>query len=185
MWLFANWKELNMPIPFEADRFMEHLCDATAVIPWQYFQLPVFSKEDPIYRERVYCYELYHQLRMILEQDGALAGYTLSGEIDKQGHPVIRRCAPDFVFHNPGYMENLIVVEVKPINAAVEGIRKDRETLEYFLSTEVRYQAGVELIYGGDEQALAPFQDVFADADRERIRLIWHQQPRERARVIR
>ena len=73
-----------MPIPPLAERFIEHLCDATARIPWQYFQLPVFGKEEPIYRQRVYCYELYHQLRMLLDEDAAIAGYVLSGEIDNR-----------------------------------------------------------------------------------------------------
>lgn len=175
----------DMPIPPAAERFIEHIGHAADRIPWEYFQLPVFGKEDPIYRERVYCYELYHQLRILLEEDAALDGYVLSGEIDKQGHPVIRPCAPDFVFHNPGAMQNLVIVEVKPINAAIEGVLKDRETLEYFLSPEIGYQAGIELIYGQNEKALAAFQDVFAAADPERIHLIWHRQPRVRAIVIR
>src|ERR1035437_6403492 len=116
-----------------------------------------------------------------------MAGFEVftEGEINKQGHPVIRQCAPDFVFHSPSRMENLVVVEVKPANAALEGIRKDRETLEYFVSAEVRYKAGIQLVYGGDEETPAPFQEVFAGADPAHIRLIWHRQPRERATVIR
>jgi len=27
------------------------------------FQLPFAESDEPIYRERVYCYEIYHQLR--------------------------------------------------------------------------------------------------------------------------
>jgi hypothetical protein len=53
--------------------------------------------------------------------------------------------------------------------------------LVYFLSPEVGYQAGIELVYGDREEALAAFQGVFSDADRERIKLLWHRQPRERA----
>jgi hypothetical protein len=174
-----------MPISPAAEQFIEDLCHAAARVPWQYFQLPVFGKEDPIYRERVYCYELYHQLRMLMEEHGGLAGCVLSGEIDKQGHPVIRQCAPDFMFHNPGRMENLVVVEVKPISADIDGVRKDRETLEYFLSPEVGYEAGIELVYGDGERAPTAFQDVFADADPERIRVLWHCQPGKRATVIR
>ena len=34
--------------------------DATAALDAHYFQLPVAELEDVIYRERVYCYELYH-----------------------------------------------------------------------------------------------------------------------------
>ena len=39
------------------------LKDATSGIEGNYFQLPIDGSEDPIYRERVYCYELYHQLK--------------------------------------------------------------------------------------------------------------------------
>ena len=35
--------------------------EATAAIDAMYFQLPV-DGGDPVYRERVYCYELYHQM---------------------------------------------------------------------------------------------------------------------------
>ena len=162
--------------PLLADLFIKHLCNAASRIPPHYFQLPDFGMEDPIYREREYCYELYHQLRMLMDEDAELKGYVLGGEIDKVGHPVIRRCAPDFVFHHPGRMKNLVIVEVKPINADTDGVRNDREKLEYFLSPKVRYQAGIELVYGDDKKALAAFQNVFAGADRERIKLLWHRQ---------
>jgi len=36
------------------------LQDATAAIGREYFLLPIHGA-DPVYRERVYCYELYHQ----------------------------------------------------------------------------------------------------------------------------
>ena len=49
------------------ERFLKLLIEATARVPLHYFQLPVAEREDPIYRERVYCYELYHQLRTLLE----------------------------------------------------------------------------------------------------------------------
>ncbi len=35
---------------------------ATARVPHLYFQVEL-DGGDPVYRERVYCYELYHQLR--------------------------------------------------------------------------------------------------------------------------
>ena len=83
------------------DRFLKLLTEATVRISPNYFQLPVAGREDPVYRERVYCYELYHHLRTFLEGERALAGYLLSAEIDNGGYPIIRRCAPDFVFHVP------------------------------------------------------------------------------------
>jgi hypothetical protein len=40
------------------------LAEATAAIEARYFRLPI-AGGDPIYRERVYCYELYHQMRLL------------------------------------------------------------------------------------------------------------------------
>lgn len=48
------------------ETFVKILRKATANIPPEYFQLPIAGREDPIYRERVYCYELYHQMRYAL-----------------------------------------------------------------------------------------------------------------------
>jgi len=42
--------------------FEGKMADASARIAADYFQLPV-ADADSVYRERVYCYELYHQLR--------------------------------------------------------------------------------------------------------------------------
>lgn len=164
-------------------RFLTLLAQATASIPPHYFQLPVADLEDPIFRERVYSYELYHQLRTLLAMDDELAYYELSGEIDKRGHPVIRPCAPDFVVHVPGTMfENLVAIEVKPINAGQAGIEKDRNNLEYFV-TDAGYRCGVQLVYGGDRDALRRFINVYRDAD-ERIKLVWHAGPgRPAARI--
>jgi hypothetical protein len=89
------------------------LC-ASAQIGPEYFQLPVAGKEEPEYRERVYCYELYHRWRMHWPDGFA---FTLSGEIDKNKHPIIRgQPKPDFLVHIPGQMTNLLIVEVKPAN---------------------------------------------------------------------
>lgn len=44
--------------------FIQLLNDATKEIEDQYFQLPI-DGADSVYRERVYAYELYHQLRKI------------------------------------------------------------------------------------------------------------------------
>lgn len=167
------------------ERFIELLEEATAQIPRHYFQLPVAGKEDPIYRERVYCYELYHQLRPLIERDPALADFALSGEIDKGGHPVIRRCTPDFVFHEPGdKYRNLVVVEVKPINASDAGIKKDLETLVHFVSPDVGYQLGVQLVYGDGEGRFKKFVRIYQEAGHPQLRLYWHRHCGERAQRV-
>jgi len=91
--------------------FMNCLMGVIKNIDAHYFQLPIAGNEEPIYRERVYCYELYHQLRCML---GNGFPYKLNGEVDKNGHPIIRNAKkPDFIIHKPGDMEyNLVVIEI-------------------------------------------------------------------------
>jgi len=133
------------------NEFNDIFSTATKELPNEYFQLPVAGQENPIYRERVYCYELYHQLRKLWPQD---TDFSLSGEIDKSGHRMIRgneldNKKPDFLVHKPGIMEhNYLIIEVKPSNAAKEGIKKDLKTLTAF-RLKGEYQRAILLIYGG------------------------------------
>jgi hypothetical protein len=166
------------------ERFLALLVEATARIPAHYFQLPTAGGVEAIYRERVYCYELYHQLRRLLEGEERLARYALSGEVDKQGHAIMRQYAPDFVFHIPGRMENLVVVEVKPVNASLRGIQKDLDTLTYFVSPPVSYQCGVHLVYGNNEDLFARFKRKFCALDPEQLLLFWHRHQGEPATRI-
>ena len=93
----------------------EWLLCASSLVDEDYIQLPVADSEDLEYRERVYCYELYHQWRMHWPKNFP---FSLSGELDKSGHPLIRdKSKPDFLVHIPGQMTNLLIVEVKPKNA--------------------------------------------------------------------
>lgn len=123
---------------------------ATAAIDQDYFLLPVSGREDPIYRERVYCYELYHQIRVRWPDD---TRHTLAGEIDKSGHPLIRgngldNCKPDFLIHLPGEMEgNYAAIEVKPVTVKRRDVMKDLETLVAFID-HGGYERGIYLFYG-------------------------------------
>ena len=83
---------------------------ATQAIGASYFLLPIAGRDRPIKRERVYCYELFHQLRVALRD----LPLTLTGEPDKRGHPDFPRINPDFILHTPGvHEENTAVVEVE------------------------------------------------------------------------
>ena len=121
-------------------------------------QLPVAGREALEYRERVYCYELYHRLRN--EMDERAFRYSLSGEIDKAGHRYIRgnnldRVKPDLLVHKPGEMtNNLVAMEIKPIVARKPGIRRDLLSLTAFRGAG-GYHRAILLVYGGDERALA------------------------------
>lgn len=105
------------------------LC-ASSLVDQEFIQLPVADKEEPEYRERVYCYELYHQWRNHWPKGFP---FSLSGEIDKSGHPLIRnKTKPDFLVHIPGRMNNLLIVEVKPKNAKHKKMAEDLVKLTQF-----------------------------------------------------
>ncbi|ODT32231.1 MAG: hypothetical protein ABS35_02540 [Kaistia sp. SCN 65-12] len=160
---------------------MEELDDilgqATAAIHPTYFLLPVAGRL-PALRERVYCYELYHQMRVRWPPNAAL---SLSGEIDKRGHEVLaargaRLAIPDLLVHSPGNMDNNhAILEVKSIAASRLGIRKDLGTLSEFQNLG-GYNRGIYLFYGG-----API-DVVMDEyarleNRARIEIWAHDEP--------
>jgi hypothetical protein len=129
---------------------------ATARIEAPYFQVEL-DGGDPVYRERVYCYELYHQLRCLWPPDCSL---YLNGELDKAAHPVLQKLGadyakPDLLIHRPGYMNgNDTVVEVKSSNAQRAGIEKDLKTLALF-RTKVAYQRAVYLVFGVEAERTA------------------------------
>lgn len=131
------------------EQFTKILQVSTQRVGGEYFQLPIAGRENSIYRERVYCYELYHQMRSMWPQE---SHYSLGGEIDKSGHPLIHgnsldKIKPDFLVHVPGEMDNYAVIEVKPINGSLEGIKKDLRTLNSFCQY-AGYQRAIYLFYG-------------------------------------
>ena len=140
----------------------EWFLDATAEVGPAYFELPVAGQRDAIYRERVYCYELYHQWRSRWRNDFA---YSLGGEIDKSGHPVIRGGSkPDFLVHVPGNMgNNLLVVEVKPATASRRKMADDLVKLCRFRRTPIDYSDAFFLIYGVEEEGWPDLRQEIRD----------------------
>ena len=135
----------------DLDGFLDLLCAAAAAVGERYFQLPVAGAEDTQYRERVYSYELYHQLRSRWPQ--ALHRYDLGGEVDKGGHRLVRgngldRAKPDLIVHVPGSMEsNLAVVEIKAWLPDQNEVAVDLKKLSAFVE-HAGYAGGVYLVYG-------------------------------------
>ena len=123
------------------------LQEATAAIPQEFFLLRVHGSDKTFYRERVYCYELYHRMRLRWP-DGC--PYFLNGEIDKQGHPDFPDVSPkpDFLVHLVGHDDNDTIIEVKSANADREGIEKDLATLLHF--RKYGYKRAIFLIFGLD-----------------------------------
>ncbi len=137
---------------------------ATAKIDRKYFHLSIDGGDD-VFRERVYCYELYHQMRKNWPTGSQL---VLNGEIDKQGHPFFKKLAkgyakPDFLIHLPGSMaekHNHAIIEVKH-SIDDEGVRKDLRTLNLFIR-KVRYTRAIYLIYGpnADENGFIKIKSI-------------------------
>ncbi len=152
------------------------LTSATAAIGAEFFKLPI-DGGDPVFRERVYCYELYHQMRLLWPPKERCP-HVLNGEVDKQGHPILNRRGfkgqkPDFLVHGPGDMGlNHAVIEVKPSNG--RAIRMVLRSLTLFLN-RASYERAIYLIYGerADEN-LAARIIRHASKDRADIRIeIW------------
>ncbi len=181
---------MNNVMESDFAQFVGLFTQATEKVSRQYMQLPVAGRENPEYRERVYCYELYHQLRLQMEN----FRYSLGGEIDKSGHPLIcggnlDRVKPDLLVHEPGSMErNLAVIEVKPITGRMPGIAKDLKSLTAFCG-EGRYHRAIYVIYGGNEARFDKFRDkitTLKDQHPEDINLCLidiylHQKPGQKA----
>lgn len=158
------------------DTFLSLLRRGCSDLGAEYFQMPQ-ADSDSVYRERVYCYELYHRIRASW---GAL-GYTLGGEVDKNGHAFFREtpfanAKPDFLVHDPGSMNrNLAVVEVKSATSDTASVIEDLEKLSWFCDN-AGYYGGIQVIYGSSwtsrrNQALA----AWFKKKQQNIILLWHE----------
>lgn len=115
-----------------------------------YFKLLTTYNQRGIVRERMFCYELYHQMRCL----GVTSNdKILHGEIDKRGHCDFLkddRLNPDFVLHQPGsFDQNSLVIEVKGKLGRIDGLRKDFKTLLKFTG-DYKYKTGIFVIYNHD-----------------------------------
>lgn len=147
----------------------------------EYFRVPAKGVKIPQFRERVYCYELYHQVRCILDDSFP---YILHGELDKSGNPMFdRNYIPDFLVHNPGNNSyNLAVMEVKTaaVFSKFSRFRKDVEKILKFLQNS--YFAGIILIYGDGDYGWSEKFHIRARTlipDNQNIFVMWHHGPNE------
>jgi hypothetical protein len=137
------------------------------------------GKEHSKFAERVFCYELYHQVMIHWEQEGVPDKAVVHGELAKSAYFKTRLIAafegrgtyPDLLFHQPGSMDwNLVVVEVKGSRCRASDLKHDVIKLRAYL-TGGRYAIGVLLVVGEDDPrsrvraALGPSDDG--------IRVLW------------
>jgi len=166
-------------------QFLKYLMIACKRIGEDYFRLRVASSKELLLRERVYCYELYHQLRIILENKRFR--YTLHGEVDKRGHKIIHRnYIPDFIVHVPGEMKNLVIIEVKPLRKNVK-LKYDIDKLKYFID-EAEYYRGIMLVFGNaDNQQISRVKDrveQYIQGYENSIFLIWHKEYNRKPEIL-
>jgi len=125
-----------------------------------YFMLATTYEPSGIVRERVFCYEFYHQARTLMGDDYPL---SLNGEIDKRGHidfAMQDRKNPDFVFHIPGtHAGNTIAIEAKGRLDRPGEIIADILTVRAFVQ-KYGYQAGLFILYNHSIQEL---RDTLSD----------------------
>ncbi|AMG12372.1 MULTISPECIES: hypothetical protein [Vibrio] len=148
---------------------------ATRSVSSEYFQIQVMGKPAPIFRERVYCYELYHQLRS--NWGSFNSNYKLCGEVDKSGHPILRntRQSPDFLVHVPGEDCNMVVIEVKPAKFNKQGLIKDLQTIHKLMGSEGNYERGICLIYGNKRNLIRSIEKAVNESNISAINIeIWH-----------
>lgn len=163
--------------------FRTALDEAIQRVPQEYFQVRRYDDDDPEPRERAYCYELYHQLRIKLRPEFP---YTLHGEIDKAGHATIVACFgagsrpnPDFIVHKPSGMapgDNLVIMEVKASDESVKAVAEDIKKIETFRQC-VGYAYGIMLFFGSDQPK--PFSAVGG------VEYLWHRTLNEKPLVYR
>ncbi len=166
------------------DELTEIIKRATAGIDYGYFHLRI-DGSCPVYRERVYCYEFYHQMRLLWPKD---TEFFLNGENDKSGHSILRtlgadRVKPDLLVHRPGDMSgNHAIIEVKSSDATLSGIKKDLQNLALFKNS-VGYQRAIYLIYGYEAERVADRASREASKleDLPEIELWLHLAPRQAA----
>jgi len=169
----------------DLSKFKLSFLKAIKKIEQNYFQLPYADMEiekREVYLERVYCYELYHQLKISLPE---CFDYTVNGEVNKSHHKIIKSDKiPDFIIHNTSQMkDNLVIIEVKrlyQINLSENsnsGFVKDMETLNLFVN-EYNYKKGIQLIFGRNESGkMSNLVDKFKYKSSERVDLIWNKEP--------
>jgi len=175
-------------------KFQKSLQWATKNMDQYYFRIAMANLKGHRFRERIYCYELYHQLRLALQ----CFPYTLHGEMDKSGNPIIHKeigaVKPDFILHEPGTMKNnLLVMEVKPLkNTYRSQVNKDLDTLTRFL--DLGYYRAIHLIYGslirgdgGISKIIRTYREYMnptrSNAYRGKLFLYWHRDSGEFATI--
>ena len=128
---------------------VEKIKQAIDNIPKEFYYVKFLSHNNEVltcFRERVWCYEFYHQMRLLNFIDDK--DVCINAEPDKTGNNLFQRpINPDFIIHEQGSNDkNLCVIEVKLNLDNKSGIEKDLENLTEMLKKHHYKQAIFVLI---------------------------------------
>ena len=154
---------------------MQFIEDALNNVDKNYYSIVTGDndRQKIVFRERVFCYEFYHQMRRI--QETSRFSINIDAEINKSGHEVIEEdFDPDFVIHKRGSMrKNYAVIEVK---MRLENFRKDFETLCCMIN-KYNYKCGVFILLNNS-------YDKFVEKAREKLKSICFQAAKDKIYVL-
>lgn len=152
---------------------LDKIIEATEKIADNYFLLPVAYRPTPIRRERIYCYELYHQLRKLIDN----LDLTLSAEPDKHGHASFegKQPNPDFILHTPGVHENNNTVIEVECRLQYKHLLKDFKNLK--IMKPLGYQNLVLLLFSVNEVPWERLKraSIAAEIDLGEISILLHR----------
>jgi hypothetical protein len=153
--------------------------------------------------ERVFCYELYHQLRLEINEfkndnSNLLRNAMLQAEVRKPMildllqmmnlHPYGNDIIPDFLLHSPGNSENhIFAIEVKCTDnfkqsAFEEDLKKLNHLITgfgymygYFISVNSEFEYIIELLNNLDLKTFT---------GRDRIKIIWKKSEFTKSKIL-
>lgn len=163
--------------------FAQLLRNAAAAVTAEYIalprHLPTSTEAAEGYLERGYCYELYHQMRALMDAardddlaEAVAAGWRINGEVDKATSYIPGRRVPDFIWHVPGGSENGHVLEVKRSKAPIADIRADVQKLRQF-GLDAGYECATLLIVGPHHGV--QFGDILRAAKEAHVEVLFHR----------
>lgn len=138
-----------------------------------------FNNDFERFGERVFCYEFYHQLRNLIENERNKTSHFLNGtllqaEVEKMqiielverfGLRILRgRMSPDFLMHSPGNASSHpFVIEVKCENElSSRKLFFDLEKIDQFI-TRYNYQRGIFLAINVNNELIQSRIDELQD----------------------
>jgi hypothetical protein len=168
----------------DIDCFLQFISDALNNVDRKYYSIKIatHTEQSTVFRERVFCYEFYHQMRSLQEKkifikeknNSELPSINIDAEIDKRGHDVIEEdFNPDFVFHKRGKMKNYAVIEVK---LRLEDFKKDFQTLCCMIN-KYDYKCGVFILLNNS-------YDKFVEKAMEKLKSICFQAAKDKIYVL-